>query len=93
MSVISKKIIPTPDTVVQEVGGDIVLLNLETEYYYGLDKVCVRFWQLINTNPAVSAAIDQLYSEYNVAREQLEADIAHLVNTLAEARLITLSDD
>lgn len=93
MQVRSKKIMPTPDTVVQEVGGEIVLLNLDTEYYYGLDQVGVRFWQLISANPALEAAIDQLHAEYSVDRAQLEADIDQLVNVLAEAGLITFSDD
>jgi len=33
-----------------------VLLNLETERYFGLDETGTRMWQLLTTSPSINAA-------------------------------------
>ncbi len=89
MSILNKKIVATPGTLAQEVGDSIVLLNLDTEHYYGLDQVGMRFWQLIVVNPSIEAAVQSLLSEYAVEPELLENDITRLVNALKDAQLIS----
>ena len=37
----------SPEVISQEVSGETVLLDLESESYYGLDAVGTRIWQLI----------------------------------------------
>ena len=36
----------SPDVISQEVSGETVLLDLESENYFGLDAVGTRIWQL-----------------------------------------------
>jgi bifunctional pyridoxal-dependent enzyme with beta-cystathionase and maltose regulon repressor activities len=93
MSILLKKIALAPDIVVQQIDKDLVLLNMNTEHYYGLDPVGSHFWQLIAENNNTSAAIDLLLLEYEVDRNRLENDIERLVTALSNAQLIILSDD
>ena len=37
----------SPQVISQEVAGETVLLDLESECYFGLDAVGTRIWQLI----------------------------------------------
>jgi len=81
-----------PDVLFQEVSGETVLLDLESEQYFGLDAVGTRIWTLIGEGASIGAMIDILLQEYAVERATLEADLADLVARLAEAGLIRLAD-
>ena len=75
----------------QEVNGETVLLDLEGEYYFGLNEVGTRIWQLLQCESSVSEALDTLSGEYDVNREQLESDVGELLHKLTEAGLLTLA--
>ena len=48
-----------PDGVlVQELQGESVLLNVNTENYYGLDEVGTRIWAVLSEAPSIAAAVD-----------------------------------
>ena len=77
------------DVLFQEVGGETVLLDLDTERYFGLDAVGTRVWALINEGMAVGEVINNLLEEYEVDRASLESDVEELLGSLREAGLIT----
>ena len=81
----------SPEALFQELEGETVLLNLQSERYYGLDDVGTRMWQLLAENGDVAAAFAQLMKEYDVDAAQLEADLAALIGRLAEAGLLTIT--
>ena len=81
----------SPEALFQELDGETVLLNLQSERYYGLDDVGTRMWQLLAENGDVAAAFTQLLKEYAVDAGQLEADLATLIGRLAEAGLLTIT--
>lgn len=65
-----------------------VLLNLETERYFGLDPVGTRIWQLVTSAPTIDAAFFQLVEEFDVEPETLRSNMSELLNHLAENGLI-----
>ena len=78
-----------PDGVlVQELQGESVLLNVNTEYYYGLDEVGTRMWTVLSEAPSIADAIDTLLDEYEVERATLESDVSDLLNELLKKKLI-----
>jgi hypothetical protein len=81
----------SPEALFQELEGETVLLNLQSERYYGLDDVGTRMWQLLAEDGDVGAAYQQLLQEYNVEAARLEADLATLIGRLAEAGLLTVT--
>ena len=83
----------SPDVLFQEVGGETVLLDLESEQYFGLDAVGTRIWGMIEEGVSVGAMVDTLLQEYEVERDTLEADVAALLSRLAEAGLIRFSEE
>ena len=88
----SQRIEISPDVLFQEVGGETVLLDLESEHYFGLDAVGTRIWGLLGEGASVGAVVDTLLQEYEVERETLEADVAALLSRLAEAGLIRFAE-
>lgn len=82
-----------PDVLFQEVGGETVLLDLESELYFGLDAVGTRIWTLLAEGASVGAVVETLLQEYEVERATLEADVSELLSKLSEAGLIRLADE
>ena len=81
---------PTDDVLCQDVGGEVVLLDLASERYFGLDPVGTRIWHLIDQDLSLQQVLETLCAEYDAPRERLEADLLALVAQLADAGLVTV---
>lgn len=75
----------------QQISGECVLLDLDSENYFGLDQVAASFWELISTNEDTEKAIQQLLVEYEVDENTLRRDISKLLTDLKELKLITFN--
>jgi Coenzyme PQQ synthesis protein D (PqqD) len=87
------KIEISEDVLFQEVSGETVLLDLDSEQYFGLDAVGTRIWTLLNEGADPAAMVDTLLEEYEVERDTLAADVDELLARLAEAGLIRWVDE
>ena len=45
----------SPDVLFQEVSGEMVLLDLNSEQYFGLDEIGARIWSLLESGAGESA--------------------------------------
>lgn len=77
-----------PEVMIQEVGGESVLLDLKTERYLGLNEVGTRMWQALSESDSIQAAYETLQAEYDVTPQQLEEDLRDLIDRLLEHELI-----
>jgi hypothetical protein len=85
--------VSVPDHVrIRYLGGESVVLSLETEKYYGLDEIGTRMWELLVGSGDVRSAYDRLLAEYDVAPDQLRADIERLVAELSAQRLLIVNE-
>ena len=89
---LNQTVIPSPDVISQEVSGETVLLDLESENYFGLDAVGTRIWQLIRDNGDLRTIYNTLLEEYEVEGPQLEDDLEALLTDACARGLITLRD-
>lgn len=80
----------SPDVISQEVSGETVLLDLESENYFGLDEVGTRIWQLIKETGDLQAVYDTLLEEYEVSGERLQQDLETLLTEISDLGLVTL---
>ena len=71
-----------PEIAYRELDGEVVILNLETGVYFGLDAVGARTWKLIEDHGALGAVHAALHSEYDVPPSVLERDLLELVDQL-----------
>ena len=81
---------PASQVLFQELDGEAVLLNLESESYFGLDDVGTRIWQLLVEHAQLRRVYEQMQKEYDVEEDKLRTDILGLVTKLDEAGLITV---
>lgn len=93
MAKMPKGRVTTPDGVMfREIGGEAVLLNLQSESYFGLDEIGTRMWSALTEEPSIEAAYDVLLAEFDVEEEALRADLSEFIETLAEAGLVAVAD-
>ena len=71
-----------PDVTFRELGGEIVILDLGTGVYFGLDEVGARIWRLIEDHGSLEAVLAVLRSEYEASPAVLEHDLLELVDHL-----------
>ncbi len=72
-----------PDHVlIQEVGEEAVILNLENGRYYGLNEVGARFLILLREHGSTEVALETLREEFDVSGERLAEDIGGLLEAL-----------
>jgi ornithine carbamoyltransferase len=77
------------DTVfAQEVDGEMVLLDMESENYFGLDEVGTAIWQAMQEYETLQEVLNALLEQYDVEAEVLEKDLSDFVDKLLESGLV-----
>ena len=84
----TKRVVVPPHVLVRQLDGESVLLNLESERYFGLDATGTRMWELVTTEPNVGAAFDKLLAEFDVEPEPLRIHLNELLSGLVENGLL-----
>jgi hypothetical protein len=85
-------VVATKDQVSSDLGGETVLLSMQSAMYYGLDEVGTRIWELLGQPIRASDICDAIEREYDVERERCEADVLGLLRELAAKGLIEVTD-
>lgn len=84
--------VAVPDSVLfRELDGEAVLLDLETEAYFGLDSMGTAIWQQLAAQPTIEAAVVVLLDEYDVEPARLRADVTEFVGQLVEHGLLEVA--
>ena len=78
------------DVVWRDLDGEIVILNLATGHYYGLEGTANRMWPLLVEHGATEKVVEAMQAEYDVDAAELERDIAGLVQELALRSLVQI---
>jgi len=79
-----------PDGVlISHLREESVILNLESERYFGLDDVGTRFLSVLTSSDSIEAAHQQLAAEYDVDPAVLRQDLLALVEKLVDQGLLT----
>jgi len=79
---------PWPHVVWTTHTDATVLLDADRGLYYTLNDVAGRTWELLAAGEPVVEILRCLEDEYEVGREELEADVAALLRRLLDAVLI-----
>jgi hypothetical protein len=87
VSLMDRVIVPS-HVLVRVLDKESVLLNIETERYFGLDETGTRMWQLVTAAPKVEVAYQQLLDEYDVEPELLRENLTDLLGRLVENGLL-----
>jgi hypothetical protein len=94
MVMFSDKVTVPGHVLVRFLDKEAVLLNIDTERYFGLDETGAQMWQLATTAENIGAAYQELLTEYDVDAQTLREHLSELLEKLVEnGLLITTSSD
>jgi len=74
--------------LVRVLDRESVLLNLETERYFGLDETGTRMWELATGSQSLDAAYQELLAEFDVEPDLLRTNFAELLSRLMDNGLL-----
>jgi hypothetical protein len=81
-----------PDQVLLSgLQAESVLLNLDSEHYFGLDEVGTHMLTVLNNAESIQNAYDRLLEEYDVDKELLKRDLSNIIQQLAEQGLVEIT--
>ncbi len=84
------RVIVPAHVLIRHLDGESVLLNLESERYFGLDGTGTRMLELLTTSSNVDAAYEKLLEEFEVEPALLRENLNELLNRLVENGLLNL---
>jgi len=85
---LSSRVAISDDVLVQDVGGEVVLLDLAGERYFGLDEVGTRIWALLPERSDLDGVHKTLCEEFDALPALIEDELLALVARLTDAGLI-----
>ena len=88
---LSQKVSLAEDVLIQELSGESVLLNIDSEQYFGLDEVGSRMISVLNESDSIQAANDILLQEYEVEPAQLQQDLLELIEKCVAHGLVKVT--
>jgi hypothetical protein len=86
-------VVAADDQVYSDLGGEVAILDLKGDMYYGLDEVGARIWELIQEPRTVADIEEILLSEYEVEPDRCHRDLISLLQKLAQEELIEVRDE
>ena len=80
------------DVLMQKVGDDAILLNLNTENYFSLDEVGTRIISALQESDSLKQAVRKLMGIYAVDENKLTRDAIHLVEECEQHGLLQVTE-
>ena len=80
------------DSVIyQSLQDEVVILNMSSQEYYGLDSIGASMWKMLLDHRDVATVADRMTTVYNVERETVVNDLNALVRRLLDSGLLKAS--
>ena len=73
-----------------EIGGEVVLMNLERGYYYSLDDIGSEIWRSLEQPVSVASLCQSLAAKYHAESATVSSDVLAFLNNLHEQELIVV---
>ena len=76
----------------RELGGDVVILNVESGVYFGLDGSGGLIWRELAEHGSIEKTFESLTRQFDAGPDELRRDLDDLVGRLVEKGLVQLVD-
>ncbi len=72
----------------RNIDGEAIILNLDTGFYYSLNKIGTIIWQMLNEKKKIPQIIEAMCRDYNNATSKIGRDIEFLIKDLSKEGLL-----
>lgn len=87
------KVVAVEDHLTSQVDDEKVVLQMDTETYYGVQGVGARAWELLQRPRSVGEIQSEIVAEYDVDPERCRRDVEAFVSDLLDEQLVERVDD
>lgn len=71
------------------IDGEVVLMSIESDYYFCIDAVGTRVWDLMEKKPlSVNELVQLLLLEYDIDEIKCRKDVEAFINDMASKQLV-----
>jgi hypothetical protein len=83
-----ERFIQNKTIVHSKIGEEVVMLDMESGFYFGLNSVASVIWGMLAEEIGFEKLIDQLIAQFEVERSICEADTQELLDQMLEKNII-----
>ncbi|MBW4616719.1 MAG: PqqD family protein [Desmonostoc vinosum HA7617-LM4] len=88
----NQKVSLSSTVLTQDLAGESVLLNLQSEEYFSQNEVGTKMFFTLIESDSIQTAYDTLLKEYDVESEKLKQDLLKFIENLVKAGLVEITD-
>jgi hypothetical protein len=82
----------SPDVIAQRLGDSIILVHMQTDKIFELNRTGARLWELLTSGCSQNAARQQMLDEYVVDDAQLTGETETLIASFLSEKLLSIHD-
>jgi len=86
--ILSSTLVRREDLIAQEIEGELVMLDMKSGHYFGLDPIASAIWKNMETPISFQNLCENLMKEYAVSKEQCVEDVNIFLEDLLEKELV-----
>ena len=72
---------------------EVVMMNLQTDSYYGTNAVGTRIWELLEQPLTVAELCQRLQEEFEVDDETCQQDVLPFLEKIIDEKLVRIIED
>ncbi|CUV66443.1 conserved hypothetical protein [Sulfurovum sp. enrichment culture clone C5] len=85
-----KIIIRSTDVMASEMEDDLVMMSMENNSYYGLNKIGRDVWELLESEQTIKTLCAKLMEKYDADLHTCQKDVLAFITKLEKAGLVTI---
>ena len=82
--------IQNKEVIQSRVGDEVVMLDVESGYYFGLNSVASVIWNMMKEKIELSALVENLMKEFDVDKATCELDTLELLEEMKGKKIIRI---
>lgn len=82
--------IQNKEVVQSKIGDEVVMLDVESGYYFGLNSVASVIWDMMKDKIDLNTLVENLMKEFEVDKETCETDTLELLAEMKEKKIIRI---
>lgn len=80
--------IQNKEVIQSRIGDEIVMLDVESGFYFGLNSVASVIWDMMKKEVGLEFMIQELMKKFDIDRATCELDTLELLNQMVEKKII-----
>lgn len=80
----------SPDQISTDLGGEAVILGLQSEAYFSLEGVGLRLWEWLDEPKTAAELLAAILNAYEVEPARAERDLLAVLQEMADEGLIEI---